>query len=71
MTKCYIDLRREVCEGLIGTKKEVKDFIREFGKHYEYIGRRRIRNRELHTWEYVIVFAYPTYQGTGFVCYKI
>jgi hypothetical protein len=70
MEKCYIDFHREVCEGLIGTKAEVKEFLKGYDSHYDYEGKQRIRNRENHSWEYVIVYSYATYKGTGFVCYK-
>ena len=69
MTKCYIDFYNSVCEGLIGTKDEVKAFLKAEGR-YDYEGAQRIRNREQHKWERVIVFSYATHYGTGFVCYK-
>lgn len=71
MTKCYIDFANEVCEGTIGTKEEVKAFLKT-EKQYSYEGRQRIRNRELHKWEYVIVYSVANYFfGTSFVCYKV
>ena len=71
MTKCYIDFRNEVCEGAIGTKEEVKELLKTLGKHYDYEGVQRIRNREEHKWERVIVFSFADcFFGTQFVCYK-
>ena len=72
MTKCNIDFGREIVEGSLGTKEEVKEFLRTLNKRYDYEGRQRIRNREQHKWEYVIVYSFADYFfGTGFVCYKV
>lgn len=70
MKECYIDFPHEVCKGLIGTKEEVKAFLKK-QVNFDYEGAQRIRNRELHKWEKVLVFSYMTYEGTGFICYKI
>jgi hypothetical protein len=56
-------------QGLIGTKEEVKDFLKKEG-NYDYERVQQIRNKELHKWEKVVVFSYMTYEGTGFICYK-
>lgn len=72
MTKCYIDFANEVVEGAIGTKEEVKTFLKSLENHYDYEGKQRIRNRELHKWEDVIVYSFADYFfGTQFVCYKV
>lgn len=71
MKKCYIDFANEVCEGSIGTKEEVKHFLESLHGQYDYEGKQRIRNRDLHKWEDVIVYSCPDYFfGTSFVCYK-
>lgn len=71
MTRCYIDFANEVCEGSFGTKEEVKAFLRSLNGKYDYEGRQRIRNREQHKWEYVIVYSFADYFfGTQFICYK-
>lgn len=71
MEKCYIDFANEVCGGSIGTKEEVKEFLRTLNGHYDYEGKQRVRNRELNKWESVIVYSFMDYFfGTSFVCYK-
>ena len=71
MTKCYIDFPTEVVEGAIGTEEEVKAFLKDLHGQYDYEGKQRVRNRELHTWERVVVYSCPNYFfGTEFVCYK-
>ena len=48
-----------------------KEFLKTLGKQYDYEGAQRIRNREEHKWERVIVFSFADYFfGTQFVCYK-
>ena len=72
MTKCYIEFKNEVVEGAVGTKEEIKDFLKDLHKHYNYEGKQRIRNRTLHKWEDVIVYSYSEYyHGTAFVCYRV
>lgn len=69
MTKCYIDFPAEVCEGSIGTKEEVKCLLK--GMKYDYEGVHKVRNREEHRWEKVVVYSVDDYWfGTYFVCYK-
>ena len=70
MKKCKITFSGEICEGLIGKKEEVRAFLKKEGR-YDYEGVQRIRSRELHQWEKVLVFSYQTYEGTGFICYKV
>ena len=70
MKKCYVTFEKETCEGLISTKEEVKAFLKNEGC-YDYEGVQQIRNREFHRWEEIVVFSYQTYEGTGFICYKV
>ena len=71
MTKCYIDFPAEIVEGAIGTKEEVRNFLKDLKGQYDYEGKHRIRNRESHKWIDVIVYSCPDYFfGTAFVCYK-
>lgn len=71
MTKCYIDFRNEVCEGALGTKEEIKAFLKSLNGQYDYEGKQRVRNRKAHKWESVIVYSVSDYYfGTAFVCYK-
>ena len=69
MTKCYINFPNEVCEGSIGTKEEVMMFLRDL--KYDFEGIQKIRNREEHKWERVVVYSLDDYWfGTCFVCHK-
>lgn len=71
MKKCYIDFPNEVCEGYIGTKEDVENYVKRNKGQCSYEGKHRIRNRELHKWEEVIVYSDADYFfGTSFVCYK-
>lgn len=71
MKKCFIDFSNEVVEGSIGTKEEVNDFLRSLNQEFTYEGKQRVRNREEHKWEDVIVYSVADYWfGTYFVCYK-
>lgn len=72
MKQCCIDFPKEVVKGVIGTKEEVKAFLKDLNGRYSYEGKQRIRNRETHKWEDVIVYSHEDYFfGTEFVCYKI
>ncbi len=71
MKECYIEFPREVVKGSIGTKEEIENFVMRNKGECDYEGKHRIRNRELHKWEDVIVYSHNDYFfGTWFVCYK-
>lgn len=70
MKKCNIVFPKELCEGYIGSREEVREFLKDKEGDYDYEGIQQVLNRELHEWESVYVYSYATYEGTGFVCYK-
>lgn len=71
MKKCYIDFKNEVCQGLIGTKEEVREILKQKGKCYDYEGCHTVWNTEQKVREKVLVFSYASYTGTDFICYKV
>ena len=53
------------------TEEEVEAFLKDLNGQYSYEGKQRVRNRDLHKWEDVIVYSCADYFfGTQFVCHK-